>query len=119
METTFLEEFCHKQEQRNEVGVGEGDRIKRVLGDEMVCLTLRRMIQQRRENGGYQGDGGEVQEQTKGMESSAQTEGSLYWGMESPGMVRGEKAENMCSGAAKVVTLVVKALESSLQVACL
>lgn len=58
----ILEEFCHKQEQRNEVGVGEGDRVKRVLGDEMVCLTLRRMTQQKRENGGYEGDRGEVQE---------------------------------------------------------
>lgn len=44
------------------MGVGEGDRVKRVLGDEMVCLTLRRMTQQRRENGGYEGDRGEVQE---------------------------------------------------------
>lgn len=53
------------------------------------------------------------------MKPSAQTEGSLYRGVESPGMVRGEKAENIHSGAAKVVTLVVKAFESSLQVASL
>lgn len=36
--------------------------------------------------------------------------------MESPGMVRGEEAENMYSGIAKLVALVMKALENFLVV---
>lgn len=38
-------------------------------------------------------------------------------GVESPGVVRGERAESMHSGTAEVVALVVKAFESSLLVA--
>lgn len=54
---TFCRKFARKRS-RCEVGAGEGGGVKRVFldGGEAACLSLRRMMQQRRDHGGCQGD---------------------------------------------------------------